>query len=108
MAQHGGGVGKSRLAEFERVRARRETVNGVRSEVRREHEYVGVGASIKNIVRSAARLVGAAASDDRLTDESPSSTVGLTGGLMISAPPFPSLKSENVELVSTTSEILAM
>src|SRR5664280_1473761 len=71
MAEHGGDVGNRRMAEFECVRAHLIAVDRVRSEVRREYEYVGAGTGIEDIVRSADQARGGGASGERLTTQVP-------------------------------------
>src|SRR5664279_4164170 len=62
------------MAEFERVCARLITVDRGRSEVRREHEYVGAGTGIEDIVRSADQARGGGASGERLITQMPATT----------------------------------
>ena len=54
MALHSAGVGEHHMIELDRVRARCKIVDRVRSEVRPEHERVGAGAGVEDIVRPAA------------------------------------------------------
>ena len=67
IAEHGLGVGKRRLVELERIGTRREIVDRVGTEVWQEHECVGAGAAVEDIVRPADERCGAADSGERLT-----------------------------------------
>ena len=66
MALHSAGVGEHHMIELDRVRARCKIVDRVRSEVRPEHERVGAGAGVEDIIWSADQCRWAAAGGERL------------------------------------------
>src|SRR5436190_21276175 len=66
MTLHVGDVGKYRVIELDGVGARCKTVDRVRSKPRLEHERVGTGARVENIVRSTNQCRWAATGSEHL------------------------------------------